>query len=71
MDSLVAQYSRPAYSDEGQLEAEDEFTALSDLPQLSLKFALPEVDKVHRHYYSPIFHRTDLYYFSLHNGSAQ
>ncbi|KAH7115153.1 nucleophile aminohydrolase [Dendryphion nanum] len=46
MDSLVAAYSRPAFADEGQLHEDDEFKQLDDsLPQLSLKFALPEVDK--------------------------
>jgi 20S proteasome subunit beta 5 len=43
MDSLVAQYSRPADADEGPSEQEELY---SGTPELSLKFALPPVAQV-------------------------
>jgi hypothetical protein len=42
MDSLVAQYSRPADADEGQSE-QQQLELHSAAPELSLKFALPPV----------------------------
>jgi hypothetical protein len=46
MDSLVSQYSRPAYTEEGQTE-EEQLQLYSGTPELSLKFALPPVAQVH------------------------
>jgi 20S proteasome subunit beta 5 len=45
MDSLVSQYSRPAYTEEGQTEEEQQ-QLYSGAPELSLKFALPPVAQV-------------------------
>lgn len=45
MDSLVAEYSRPAYAEEGQTEQE-QLELYSGTPELSLKFALPPVAQV-------------------------
>lgn len=45
MDSLVAQYSRPIDTEEGQTE-EQQFELYSGAPELSLKFALPPVAQV-------------------------
>jgi 20S proteasome subunit beta 5 len=45
MDSLVSQYSRPAYTEEGQTE-EEQLQLYSGAPELSLKFALPPVAQV-------------------------
>lgn len=45
MDSLVAQYSRPAHSDEGPA-ADEQLELYSGAPELSLKFALPPVAQV-------------------------
>jgi 20S proteasome subunit beta 5 len=45
MDSLVAQYSRPADADEGPSEQE-QLELYSGTPELSLKFALPPVAQV-------------------------
>jgi 20S proteasome subunit beta 5 len=42
MDSLVSQYSRPAYTEEGPSE-EEQLQLYSGTPELSLKFALPPV----------------------------
>jgi 20S proteasome subunit beta 5 len=47
MDSLVAQYSRPADADEGPSEQE-QLELYSGTPELSLKFALPPVAQVQR-----------------------
>jgi len=44
MDTLVAQYTQPAYSHEGYTQDESEEYADS-LPPLSLKFALPPVER--------------------------
>ena len=45
MDTLVSQYSRPMFQNEGY--SEDEQQELSDsIPSLSLKFALPPVARV-------------------------
>lgn len=49
MDSLVAQYSRPAYADEGQSQdemAELQALTLGSAPDLSLKFAVPPIAQV-------------------------
>ena len=43
MDSLVAQYSRPAFQNEGYSEEEQLQLALDVQPQLNLNFALPPV----------------------------
>lgn len=45
MDSLVAQYSRPAYTEEGQTQ-DEQLELHSGTPELSLKFALPPVAQV-------------------------
>lgn len=45
MDSLVAQYTRPAFADEGQMHEEQQELAQA-APELSLKFALPPVAQV-------------------------
>jgi 20S proteasome subunit beta 5 len=45
MDSLVSQYSRPAYSEEGPSE-EEQLQLYSGAPELSLKFAIPPVAQV-------------------------
>jgi hypothetical protein len=45
MDSLVAQYSRPADAEEGRSEQE-QLELYSGTPELSLKFALPPVAQV-------------------------
>jgi 20S proteasome subunit beta 5 len=45
MDSLVAQYSRPADAEEGP-SAEEQLELYSGTPELSLKFALPPVAQV-------------------------
>jgi hypothetical protein len=45
MDSLVAQYSRPAFAEEGQTE-EEQLELYGSTPGLSLKFALPPVAQV-------------------------
>ncbi|KAI4659148.1 Proteasome subunit beta type-5 [Alternaria triticimaculans] len=42
MDSLVSQYSRPAYTEEGPSD-EEQLQLYSGTPELSLKFALPPV----------------------------
>lgn len=47
MDSLVAQYTRPAFADEGQTH-EEQHELLQASPELSLKFALPPVAQVSR-----------------------
>lgn len=49
MDSLVAQYSRPADADEGPSQ-EEQLELYSGAPELSLKFALPPVAQVHSYY---------------------
>jgi 20S proteasome subunit beta 5 len=43
MDSLVAQYSRPAFQNEGYDEQDQQQLASDLQPQLSLNFALPPV----------------------------
>lgn len=43
MDALVAQYSRPAFQNEGYSEEDQQQLALDLQPQLSLNFALPPV----------------------------
>jgi 20S proteasome subunit beta 5 len=48
MDSLVAQYSRPADAEEGPSE-QDQLELYSGTPELSLKFALPPVAQVCLH----------------------
>jgi 20S proteasome subunit beta 5 len=48
MDSLVAQYSRPADAEEGP-SAEEQLELYSGTPELSLKFALPPVAQVRLH----------------------
>jgi 20S proteasome subunit beta 5 len=45
MDSLVAQYSRPADAEEG-LSEQEQLELYSGAPELSLKFALPPVAQV-------------------------
>ena len=45
MDSLVAQYTRPAFADEGQ-SSHEELELAQAAPELSLKFALPPVAQV-------------------------
>jgi len=45
MDSLVAQYTRPAHADEGQSH-EEQLELIHPTPELSLKFALPPVAQV-------------------------
>lgn len=45
MDSLVAQYTRPAHTEEGQSYDEQQELAQAT-PELSLKFALPPVAQV-------------------------
>ena len=40
MDTLVAQYSRPAYQEEGYNE-EEQLDLIDPSPALGLKFALP------------------------------
>jgi 20S proteasome subunit beta 5 len=45
MDSLVAQYGRPADAEEGP-SAEEQLELYSGTPELSLKFALPPVAQV-------------------------
>jgi hypothetical protein len=45
MDSLVAQYSRPADAEEGP-SVEEQLELYSGAPELSLKFALPPVAQV-------------------------
>jgi 20S proteasome subunit beta 5 len=45
MDSLVSQYSRPAYTEEGPSE-EEQLQLYSGAPELSLKFAIPPVAQV-------------------------
>lgn len=44
MDSLVAQYTQPAFSHEGHT-LEDQEDYASSIPSLSLKFALPPLDR--------------------------
>ncbi|KAK2806754.1 Proteasome subunit beta type-5 [Emmonsiellopsis sp. PD_5] len=44
MDTLVAQYSRPLFQNEGYSQSEDQELTES-LPPLSLRFALPPVDR--------------------------
>ncbi|KAK2743281.1 Proteasome subunit beta type-5 [Onygenales sp. PD_40] len=44
MDTLVAQYSRPMFQNEGYSQSEDQELTES-LPPLSLRFALPPVDR--------------------------
>ncbi len=45
MDSLVAQYSRPAFEDEGYSQQE-QYELSQTLPPLSLNFALPPIANV-------------------------
>ena len=45
MDALVAQYSRPAFANEGYSEEEQQELSQAT-PPLSLKFALPPVARV-------------------------
>ena len=45
MDSLVAQYTRPAFTEEGQSHEEQQ-ELMQATPELSLKFALPPVAQV-------------------------
>lgn len=45
MDLLVAQYSRPAFQDEGYSSQEQQ-ELLETVPPLSLRFAMPPVAKV-------------------------
>jgi 20S proteasome subunit beta 5 len=45
MDALVAQYSRPAFEDEGY-SSEDQQELTQVTPPLSLKFALPPIAQV-------------------------
>lgn len=45
MDSLVAQYTRPTFADEGQSHEEQQ-ELMHATPELSLKFALPPVAQV-------------------------
>lgn len=52
MDSLVSQYSRPAYADEGQT-SDEQLELHSGTPELSLKFALPPVAQVRLAQVSP------------------
>lgn len=53
MDSLVAQYTRPAEQQEGYSE-EDQLELSQVSPPLSLKFALPPVANVRLHSPGPI-----------------
>lgn len=46
MDALVAQYGRPAFSDEALDTSEEEQQLTACLPNLSLKFALPPTPQV-------------------------
>jgi hypothetical protein len=69
MDSLVAQYSRPADADEGPSEQE-QLELYSGTPELSLKFALPPVAQVYYMYYC-IQCNTALTPHSQHHGCAQ
>ena len=45
MDALVAQYTRPAFENEGY-SCEEQQELLQTLPPLSLKFALPPLENV-------------------------
>lgn len=45
MDSLVAQYSRPSFQDEGY-DADEQYEVSQSVPPLSLKFALPPIPNV-------------------------
>lgn len=45
MDSLVAQYTRPAFAEEGQAPEEQQ-QLCQPTPELSLRFALPPVAQV-------------------------
>lgn len=42
MDTLVAQYSRPAFENEGYSQQEH-YELSQTLPELSLKFAMPPI----------------------------
>lgn len=44
MDALVAQYTQPAFADEGQVH-EEQLDYGNSIPSLSLKFALPPVPR--------------------------
>jgi hypothetical protein len=48
MDSLVAQYSRPSFQNEGNDEIQQE-ELFGPTPGLSLKFAMPPVAQVRQH----------------------
>jgi len=45
MDSLVAHYTRPAYTEEGQTQ-DEQLELHNGTPKLSLEFALPPVAQV-------------------------
>lgn len=45
MDTLVAQYSRSAYDNEGYSE-EEQYALAETMPSLSLKFDLPPIQAV-------------------------
>ena len=53
MDSLVAQYTRPPFEDEGDSQA-DQQEMISTSPPLSLKFAMPPMPNVR--YGCPLAH---------------
>lgn len=67
----MSQYSRPAYTEEGQTE-EEQLQLYSGAPELSLKFALPPVAQVRPHTVesSRRMSYTD-HEYSQHHGSAQ
>lgn len=46
MDTLVAQYSRPAFQRNEPFSDQDELDAIDSVPSLSLKFAMPPVAHV-------------------------
>ena len=45
MDSIVAQYSRPLYEDEGY-SSEEQLDMIQSTPNISLKFAMPPIAQV-------------------------
>jgi 20S proteasome subunit beta 5 len=54
MDTLVARYSRPMFSNEGYAkEQQEELEAVQEVPALSLKFAMPPVAQVRLHLSCP------------------
>lgn len=49
MDTLVAQYSRPMYEDEGYSQ-EEQLELMRPKPTISLNFAMPQVAQVRTSY---------------------